>query len=264
LVADDDMHLFPVWYLQQVENYRTDVVIVSRSSFYKQWYYDALKAKSLPQFTVPAFTPSEVSKNVEAARTFLDRKMFQFIAQNIQQRPCYYYHKYPLRIKPELSITRVGLLYKLTTQPLPGTYQHPREFMLNSVAGEADDYLELQYPYLPPPNGYTFRLGNQSVEVRDFWREWAAQRLSDSYLLEALWHQQNEKPDLAERDFIQSLELNPFNYRAHYYRGKLYLGQGKTDAAGNAFIQSAFINGNFQPALEAIEKMKAMTTDAPK
>jgi len=236
-VGDDDMHLFPLWYLQQVEGYRTDALILSRTSFYKQWYYDNLEKRNIPQFHLPPFRESMVPKDIMLAQAFLDKQLFALYAMNLAERPCYFYQKYPLRINPPLRVTRVGLLYRVSLTPFENTIQ-------------TEDY-----PYIPSPVSYQYQLGLQPQGERDFWRNWAVERLSDYHDLEGRYWMAQLNMDNAEANFLQSIDLNPFNAEGHYDLGMYYLSTGNNQQARDSFGRALYINPQMEKARKEIQKL---------
>jgi tetratricopeptide (TPR) repeat protein len=236
-VGDDDMHLFPLWYLQQVEGYRTDVLILSRTSFYKQWYYDNLEKRNIPQFHLPPFRESMVPKDIMLAQAFLDKQLFALYAMNLAERSCYFYQKYPLRINPPLRVTRVGLLYRVSLTPFENTIQ-------------TEDY-----PYIPSPVSYQYQLGLQPQGERDFWRNWAVERLSDYHDLEGRYWMAQLNMDNAEANFLQSIDLNPFNAEGHYDLGMYYLSTGNNQQARDSFGRALYINPQMEKARKEIQKL---------
>ncbi len=237
-IGDDDMHLFPLWYLQQVEGYRTDILIFSRTSFYKQWYYDNLKKRNLPQFQLPAFSEGMVPKDILKAQAFLDKQLFALFTLNLAERPCYFYQKYPLKITPPLPVSQVGLLYRVTQNPLKGSIQAE------------------PYPYLPPANSYQYQLGLQPLGERDFWRNWAIERLSDYHDLEGQYWMGQMNLIRAEAELLQAVDLNPFNARGHFDLGEYYLTQGEFEKARDSYARALYINPDMEKARVAIDKLK--------
>jgi tetratricopeptide (TPR) repeat protein len=214
-IGDDDLHVFPVWYLQQVEHYRTDVTVLSRTSLALGWYYEGLRRIHDPKLQIPAFNNSQVPKDHNQAFTFVDWQMFQFFKQNVSQRPCYFYEKYTLRINPPLPITQEGLIYHVTSLPVENAVPIP----------------EHPYPYLPPKINYVYRFSPLDISQKDFWRTWAFERLSDYHYDQGVFYFDNKEFPKAENELKQSVQLEPENISAHYQLGLLYQTLDKNELA---------------------------------
>lgn len=237
-IGDDDLHVFPVWYLQQVEHYRTDVTVLSRTSLALGWYYEGLRRIHDPKLQIPAFSDSQVPKDINQAMTFVDWKMFQFFKQNVQQRPCYFYEKYALRIKTSLAITQEGLLYHVTELPI------------------ANAIPEQPYPYIPSKINYAYRFTPEDVSQKDFWRGWAFERLSDYHFYQGVFYFTNKEFSKAENEWQESVLLEPENISAHYQLGLLYQSQGKKELARESYNRVLFFNPEHEGAKKGLLELQ--------
>ncbi len=237
-IGDDDLHVFPVWYLQQVEHYRADVTVLSRTSLALGWYYEGLNRIHDPKLQIPTFNNSQVPKNPNQAFTFVDWQMFQFFKQNLSQRPCYFYEKYNLRINPSLSVTQEGLLYHVTSVPVKNAVpEHP-------------------YPYLPPKINYVYRYTPSDISQKDFWRAWAFERLSDYHYYQGIYYFTNKEFGKAESEWKESVQLEPENISSHYRLGLLYQTQGKKDLAKESYNRVLFFNPEYAGAKKGLLELQ--------
>ena len=227
-IGDDDLHVFPVWYLQQVEHYRPDIIVLSRTSLYKKWYYEGIHSMKYSNFQIPIYDSSQVPKEFIPAQTYLDWQMFQFFEENIKLRPCYFYEKYALRVVPKLSITQEGLIYHVTEKPLE-----------NTVQGNP-------YPYTEPKVDYLYRYSVGDINQKDFWRVWALQRFSEYHLNQGIYSIQKKEYSRAEKEFKQAVNIQPENIPAHYQLGLLYQNLGEKELALESFNRVLYLDSDYR------------------
>jgi len=215
-VGDDDLHLFPVWYQQQVLGYRKDVQVCSRTSFYKHYYYLGLRNRNIK---LPAYNSKDVPRHdPKAGDVYLNKQMFSLLKMNLDRHPAYFYQKYSFVPDTTVSLFLQGILYRVTTTQVFG--------QVSTSEGK----------YLSPANSVTIpEIDPLQQDQWDFWQSWAVKRYADYYRREAQRKVYEARYDEAESMFKQAIMWDTLNSQNYADLGRFYLQQNKMAPAFECF-----------------------------
>ncbi len=122
VMTNGDNDTFPLWYIQEVENFRKDVRVVNMSLLNTPWYI--LQLKNLEPKVPFTFT----DKEIQALYPYLDEKTGQvvwvkdlavrdMIQANAWKKPVYLAVTVPEQMGLDRQLTLEGLVYRISEQP---------------------------------------------------------------------------------------------------------------------------------------------------
>ena len=233
--AEDDPFIFPVYYLQIVENQRPDVTTIARSAMYKWWFYDHYKKRNPNQVNLPLFEPNKV----KLWEVYLDKKLNEFAELNLDNHPIYFLFSPNPKLEKKYKIIRTGLLYQIATT-LPAE--------VAELGAEK---------YCPPSVLYQYRGKPEDGLSDDDWTQFAVLQFCNFHIRQGDYFAVKKEFKKAIDEYFKATEIKPNSVDAYFHLGILYEFLEDTERAKKAYENVLLLKPDHS---EAKGKLDTLTT----